>query len=217
MDSLEYTEVAQSRKTGLFTNDNGVFEAIVTSITDLLEQYQTQYIYIYDNLLSIDNSSGVQLDMIGKIVGQDRVLANFFDTPYFGFQDAPLAQSFGTISNPSTGGKWRSVTNNNISENRLLTDDEYRRIIKARILKNNSDGTLNSLLSVINMIDNSSSASVTISKSCNCTINLVNPSNILYYFLTNRNNNDSIIPIPLGVRIGIQLVGEELILAPILS
>jgi len=210
MESIDYTELVNSRLTGLFSKDNGVFAAIVTSITDTLDQYQSEYINIISNLLSIDNSEGAQLDLIGKIVGQDRVLANFYDTPYFGFEDAPLAQSFGTVSNPSTGGKFRSITNTNVGENRLLTDVEYRRIIKARILKNNSRSTLNDFLQVVNMIDNSTTTSITINTSCNGVVNLVNPSNILYYFLTNRYSKDSIIPIPLGVRLGITLIESEL-------
>jgi hypothetical protein len=199
MDSINYTEVARSRYTGLFKDDK-VFDAIVSTCTQALELYQTEYLEIFDSLLNIDKSSGKQIDLIGGIVGQDRVLANFISTPYFGFQDAPLAQSFGTVSNPAIGGEWRSITNPQQGSNRQLTDEEYRTIIKARILRNVSDGTLNSLLSIINTIDGTTTASVVMNNTCDVNIVVVNPSPILYYFLTRRTTSDSIIPIPLGVR-----------------
>lgn len=199
MDSINYTEVARSRYTGLFKDDK-VFDAIVSTCTQALELYQAEYLEMFDSLLNIDKSSGKQLDLIGGIVGQDRVLANFISTPYFGFQDAPLAQSFGTVSNPAIGGEWRSITNPQQGSNRQLTDEEYRTIIKARILRNVSDGTLNSLLSIINTIDGTTTASVVMNNTCDVNIVVVNPSPILYYFLTRRTTSDSITPIPLGVR-----------------
>jgi hypothetical protein len=205
MTPINYTEVAQSRYTGLFNSDP-VYDAIISTVTQALESYQAQYIAIFDTLLNIDSSTGKQLDLIGGIIGQDRVLANFVSTPYFGFEDAPLAQSFGTVSNPSVGGKYRSITNTTTGSNQALSDVEYRRILKARILKNNSDGTLNSVLAIINMIDGSTTTSTVINSTCDVSIVLVNPTPILYYFLTRRTTSDSIIPIPVGVRTRIKVI-----------
>jgi hypothetical protein len=205
MTPIDYTSVAKSRYTALFNSDP-VYDAIVSTVTQLLELYQDQYISIFDSLLNIDKSSGVQLDLIGKLIGQDRVLANFVNTPYFGFEDAPLAQSFGTVSNPAVGGEWWSITNPPTGSNRALDDNEYRRILKARILKNNSNGTIDSLLSIINTIDGSVTSSVSVNSTCDVNIVVVNPTLILYYFLTRRTTSDSIIPIPVGVRTRIKVI-----------
>lgn len=206
MERIDYYDLCKSRYTGLFKTDNGVYDAIIKTICDALNQYQDQYLTIFTNLLNIDNSSGEQLDMIGRIVGQDRTLADFVSTPYFGFEDAPLAQSFGTITNPAIGGKWRSITNPASGTNKLLADSEYRTLIKARILKNNSKGTLNDLLAVINLIDGSSTTFTSVNSNGDVTILLRSPTPILYYFLTKRNTPDSIIPIPLGVRTRVKII-----------
>ena len=88
----------------------------------------------------IDTAVGVNLDILGSIVGQTRELidAEIFD--YFGFADNPIAQSFGTLSDIGIGGRFRAVgeTTQGI---RLLTDDEYRVFIKARILRNSTSST----------------------------------------------------------------------------
>ena len=74
---------------------------------------------------SLDGAVGVQLDILGEIVGQPRVLIDATTTPYFGFQGAPNAQSFGDINDPTVGGRFRSV-DEQATGYRTLSDEEYR-------------------------------------------------------------------------------------------
>lgn len=88
----------------------------------------------------IDSATGAQLDIIGDIVGQPRVLLNADLYPFFGFQGDLAANSFGTYYNKQIGGYWYSY-GGKIGGDVSLNDEQYRLIIKARIIKNNSKGT----------------------------------------------------------------------------
>lgn len=84
---------------------------------------------------SIDTAVGAQLDVIGDIVGRPRglVTAELFN--FFGFIGAPLADSFGSLTDPSVGSPWYSLgAPTGIS--RPPSDEEYRLILKAKIIKN---------------------------------------------------------------------------------
>lgn len=89
-------------------------------------------------LRSIDTATGTQLDNIGYIIGQPRELLNVSDSPFFGFNGAVGAKTFGDSDDVSIGGRWRHSSEPE-SGDRYLNDSEYRRIIKAKILKNTSN------------------------------------------------------------------------------
>lgn len=89
----------------------------------------------------IDTAEGIQLDILGAIVGQPRILFDATVLGYFGFLTAPGAASFGSVDDPSVGGRFRSV-GESTTGNRELTDDEYRIYIRARIIKNSIIPTL---------------------------------------------------------------------------
>lgn len=93
---------------------------------------------------SIDNATGVYLDIIGSIVGQPRTLIDANDVTYFGFLGDPQANAFdvGRFRGPdeSTGGF------------RDLSDVEYRAFIRARIAANNTRGTIEEIIAQIKFI-----------------------------------------------------------------
>lgn len=84
---------------------------------------------------SIDTAIGAQLDVIGDIVGQPRGLIFSSVFSYFGYEGAPLSDSYGSLSDPTVGSPWYSIgAPSGIS--RVPSDEEYRLIIKAKIIKN---------------------------------------------------------------------------------
>ena len=89
---------------------------------------------------TIDTAKGRQLDLIGKIVGQPREIIDAEMLEYFSYQGVPLGQAFGDLQDASKGGIYYDMTNPLYGEV-LLTDDEYRLFIKAKIFKDNSRGT----------------------------------------------------------------------------
>ena len=99
----------------------------------------------------IETATGVNLDILGSIVGQTRefIDAEIFD--YFGFADNPIAQSFGTLSDVGIGGRFR-ILGEATQGIRLLTDDEYRVFIKARILRNSTSSTPEEIISQLSFL-----------------------------------------------------------------
>lgn len=117
---------------------NGSIEAIAV-LRDLMQ------------LRSIDTAVGEQLNILGRIVGQDRVLYGVDTIKYFGFDGATLSSTFGTAYNPSVGGFWYSYgrpTGGNIA----LDDTQYRLFIKAKIKKNTTDASANSVMDFLSFV-----------------------------------------------------------------
>lgn len=133
-----YLEVARSRKTMAFENKptfDRVLEFLHTPFNELQE--------VLRQLMqerSIDTAVGRQLDIIGDIVGQPRELLDVDMLPYFGFELAPSAESFGDINHREVGGYWWSI-GQALGGNVLLEDSVYRVFIKAKIIKNLSRAT----------------------------------------------------------------------------
>lgn len=84
---------------------------------------------------SIDTAVGAQLDVIGEIVGRPRGLVTSEVFTYFGFQGAPQAGSFGSLDDPTVGAPWYSF-GAPAGISREPSDEEYRLILKAKIIKN---------------------------------------------------------------------------------
>ena len=149
MSSIEHKELAISRIATQFKESTNLITYIKTLLleSDNLEQ-------VFCDLLEkrwIDTADGVQLDILGSIVGQSRefIDAEVFD--YFGFSINPISQSFGTLNDLGTGGRFRFI-NESVSGLRKLTDDEYRLFIKARIMANSTSSTPEDIISQIRFI-----------------------------------------------------------------
>jgi hypothetical protein len=84
---------------------------------------------------SIDTAVGAQLDVIGDIVGQPRGLIFSTIFSYFGFLGAPQGDSYGSLTDPTVGSPWFSL-GGPAGISRPPSDEEYRLIIKAKIIKN---------------------------------------------------------------------------------
>jgi hypothetical protein len=196
---------ARSRYTGTFKEDK-VFDHIIETMLSYLEESQGVAYDLVDGLFDIEKSQGKMLDLIGKIVNQERVLVSYNTNRNFGFFGHPLAESFGTVDDPSVGGVWKSLSNNN-AQFRVLTDEEYRTVILARIVSNNSGGTTDDLLEVTNILTGNTTARVDTNINGEALL-VVEDSNLdfLQYFYTRIGNPDSLLPIPLGVNLKIEVI-----------
>lgn len=101
--------------------------------------------------LNIDTQEGVNLDRIGKLVGQPRGVINASDVAFFGFAPHPQAKSFGDPLDPSVGGRFRSP-GEPLTGNKPLNDEEYRVFIRARIFKNHARSTPDELIRFLKLI-----------------------------------------------------------------
>ena len=107
-----------------------------------------------NNLLqyrSLDTAQGRQLDIIGDLVGQPRVQAQAALYTFFGFLEDVTADTFGDLNDASIGGYWYSK-GSPIGGNLSLDDETYRRMIRARILKNSSRGTTDDFLRFLDYV-----------------------------------------------------------------
>ena len=138
--------------------DSPILRAMLLALTteycrleEVLAQLETR--------LDIQLSSGIQLDLIGEIVGQPRPLSIEIDPDeVFGFD--PLAVSNGGfpsgddpdfgwsgVTRPDRGGVWTGV--NGLFVGRML-DADYRTLLRARIFSNGADATVDSIVAFLN-------------------------------------------------------------------
>lgn len=153
----------------------------------------------------IDSATGAQLDIIGNIVGQPRVLINTDLYPFFGFQGALAAESFGTYYNSQLGGYWYSY-GGKIGGDVSLNDEQYRLIIKAKIIKNNSKGTNEDYIRFGNFVFNTQ-ISFENDQSGKCTVLVGRRMSlfekaIMAYVFEGVDYNFTYHPKPLGIGVG---------------
>lgn len=103
----------------------------------LIGEWAEMQIVLQDlqQLRSVDTAVGAQLDVIGEIVGRPRGLVTSDVFYYFGFQSAPLAGSYASLTDPTVGSPYYSL-NAPTGISREPSDEEYRLILKSKIIKN---------------------------------------------------------------------------------
>lgn len=173
----------------------------------ILNQYQIdqeKYLWLIDNILNLEIAEKYHLDFIGQLVGQDRFLVNFNQEKYFGFLGSYQSETLGTLSDESIGGYWNSVDNFISSSARRLNDEEYKRIIKARIIYNNSNCLMNDLVNVVNLITSRTDNRIYLVKHGQLVIKSNDESGLLTYFFDRLELEDNILPITYGVSVSLE-------------
>ena len=173
----------------------------------ILNQYQIdqeKYLWLIDNILNLEIAEKYHLDFIGQLVGQDRFLVNFNQEKYFGFLGSYQSETLGTLTDESVGGYWNSVDNFISSSARRLNDEEYKRIIKARIIYNNSNCLMNDLVSVVNLITNRTDNRISLVKHGQLSIKSNDESGLLTYFFDRLEREDNILPVTYGVSVSLE-------------
>ncbi len=137
---VEYLEEARTRVTEQFKRKptfDKYLDLLISGSLELQEALKT-----VQQQRSIDTAVGKQLDNIGEIVGLPRglVAKEFF--VFFGNQNGPTDilkpathGSYGSVTDASVGSPWFSLNAPLVSA-REPTDEEYRLMIKAKIIKN---------------------------------------------------------------------------------
>jgi len=126
------------------------------TIDRILQLLATEKLEIQDVLKdlkqkrSIDTAEGVQLDILGAIVGQDRTLINVDVFNFFGFLGIDNG-SFGDVNTSAIGSVFWDINTPRFG-NITLTDVMYRLFIKARIATNNTKCTPEDVMKFANFI-----------------------------------------------------------------
>jgi hypothetical protein len=99
---------------------------------------------------NLNTAVGAQLDVIGLWVGQPRVIPGILIPGFFGFSEVSsglpdgLQLPFGELTDLSKGGIFFEL-GGTFAGTTTLTDPQYLTILKARIARNQSNGTLSAL------------------------------------------------------------------------
>lgn len=168
-------------------------------------------------LRSIDTAEGKQLDIIGKIVGQERELVDVDLFEFFGFQGNFQSGSFGSMDDPTVGAVFRGngdPTKGNI----LLTDGVYRLFIKAKIAKNVTRATPEDIMHFTNFVFDTKGSSVEEEGGGVFRIAVGRyltraEVGILRYVNKTANFETSLLPIPIGVRVWFSSFNHERVFA----
>lgn len=199
----EYLEVARSRVTEQF-KDKDIFDRYLQLLLGGKIELQEVFRQLMQER-SIDTAVGAQLDIVGDIVGQPRELIDTALLTYFAYLGYPDAQSFGDLVNSSIGGPYRGV-NDPLAGNTLLTDEQYRLFIKAKIIKNNTNATPNQILEFINFVFGSDSNQLIEEGDAAYTLligkELSNFETVLLTYVSYSSGYPSrFVPKPIGVRV----------------
>ena len=196
MQEQDYKTVARSRLTDRHRSDEA-FLAILDTLIELKEERQKEYLALAETFLDIDKSTGKNLDVIGRLIGEERTLVNFIDRSYFGFLGARLSEAYDV-------GYWYSLYRNKYGTLRTLTDDEYRRVLKARVIKNSSDSSRESFLEILNILSNNNFSVITESLDNSAIlVEIEDYDGLVSYYLSKYKSDRNLIPVPMGRRITI--------------
>ena len=199
----EYLDVARSRITSQF-QDKPVIDKYIQLLIDGSEELQLVMKDVMQKR-SLDTAEGVQLDIIGKIVGQDRVLVNVDIFDFFGFLGVPNAGGMGDLGSTSVGAVFYDLNNPRFG-NITLTDEMYRIFIKAKIAKNITSATPEQVMAFTNFIFGAPSSTVQYEGEAEYTLMIGKElssleRSLLTYVDTSSNFNSYLIPKPTGVRV----------------
>lgn len=130
------------------SNINQIIKAVLNVVTDIQQTHEDIYL-----LRDLDKATGHTLDIIGKLVGQSRLIQNKLLIENFGFKGVTQSTGFGTLVDSSVGGVFKSLYED-VNGYYPLDDYTYRGVIKAKIIKNYSACTTNEVISASKYILN---------------------------------------------------------------
>lgn len=210
-ENEDYLEIARSRTTEQFKYNpvDGTGAKVFDKYLQLLLSSQIELQEVFKDILQLrdlDNAEGAQLDVIGRIVGQDRVLINADLYTFFGFQGALKAGSFGEVGNNLVGSRFLDY-GSPIGGNITLDDETYRLFIRAKIYKNTTSSTPEEFIEVVNLIFGTTGTFLSENGNANATVFFSRPlTDVEKGLLQYINNTDGypsrLIPKTVGVGIG---------------
>src|SRR5215469_17915814 len=94
------------------------------------------------NLRWLETAFGQQLDGIGSIVGQSRIIQNSIYVAFFGFKSQASGRTFGVARLRHKREPWTTSS--------ILGDTDYRTLLYLKIALNNGHGTAEELMTAFN-------------------------------------------------------------------
>lgn len=150
--------------------------------------------YRLQEVLNIETATGHQLDLVGKHVGQSRVINGYQLRKFFGFRGSAHALSFSRGG--QGGGEWYRKRDP-MSDSVRLSDEDYRFLIKCRILKNYQLGTLPNIFEACRFVFGEG---VQVTDNYNMTVSIRLPKANITAFKTFAIENLDLLPRQAGVK-----------------
>lgn len=200
-DVVDYEKELKDKSTTAFIN-SPVFQKYLRLLASASAEVQDVLKALMQDR-TIDTAQGKQLDIIGDIVGQPRVLSNVDNMPFFGYQGAPLAQSYGDLGAPSVGGYYWGL-GEPLAGNVVLNDDQYRLYIKSKIMRNRTRATPEDVIQFIRFVFNADFVNISADGGGHALIGIQAVLNqweqtLLTSFVQNKTHRTYFIPKTLGV------------------
>lgn len=136
--TIDHLAVGRSRVATQYTESQKLLafiRALLASsveLEDVLQKVAEQ--------VDIDLAEGVNLDVIGEIVGISRIIPASVQLAFFGFQDNVAALNFGEEGALGVGARFFDEGEPYLATS-VLNDPEFRLLIRAKIVKNHALGT----------------------------------------------------------------------------
>lgn len=144
---LDFLGVARGRVTEVFDS-----QPIFDKYLDAMLYNNVELIKVFKAMkqnLNVEFAKGENLDLIGRIVGQPRIITDITTIIFFAYQGYTLGSGYGSVGNLGDTGNYKDLYNTGSGEKVSLSDSEYRLFIKARMFKNNMSATPQGLLDLV--------------------------------------------------------------------
>lgn len=213
LEQKNYLEEARSRVTEAF-KEKPVFDAYL----QLISNYSMEMQAVFTSLgfeRWIDTAVGAQLDILGDIVGQDRVIVGGELIEFFGYLGALNAKSYGTLYDPTIGGYYRGK-NQAIGADYVLADEAYRIFIRGKIIKNTTRSTPEDIIRFIKFVfPQVDKVFIETSEYGEADISIFSSGltllerGLISYFLVGKTHTTYFVPKTLGVKYNITYIAAD--------
>lgn len=147
--TIDHSEIGLSRVV-LQYYESAKFRAYITALL----QHSIEIEALFQKMalqVDIDIAEGVNLDVIGIIVGRSRIIPLAIPVGFFGFEFQPGVLPYGEEGVLGVGGRFRDESEPAFASS-VLADPEYRLLLKAKIIKNHSKGYAEDALAGLSML-----------------------------------------------------------------
>lgn len=140
---IDHKAIGRSRIATQYT-ESQKFLSYIRSLLSSSDELEAVFQKIAEQA-DIDKAEGVNLDVIGEIVGVSRIIPDSIAMQFFGFEGQPGAAVFGEQDQLGVGARFREEDEPETATS-VLADPEYRMLIRAKIVKNHARGTNEDIL-----------------------------------------------------------------------
>lgn len=182
---MDHVEQAKSRVIQQYRNAPKFLEWIASCPKIANEQLESVLLELI-NSYDVDRVTGEQLDVIGRVVGIVRPIVKYSDYKVFGYYGNDSYVNYGVA--PYIG--------KNDQQETLISDEFFRILVKAKIAKNISDATLDSIIQLAQFVTGTQVYNIDDPEDFTFRLNFVEELSYQVQFLL---LNFDIIPRPQGV------------------